>query len=66
LFVLEGEVVSEIVNYTKTKVDDLIVMSSHGSKGLTYSMKGGIPEKVTRYSICQALCLKNEGQHFIK
>ena len=34
LVVLEGEVVSEIINYTKNKVVDLIVMSSHGYKGL--------------------------------
>ena len=66
LVVLEGEVVSEIINYTKTNVVDLIVMSSHGYKGLAYSMKGSITEKVTRYANCPVLCLKNEGQHFIK
>jgi nucleotide-binding universal stress UspA family protein len=66
LVVLEGEVVSEIINYTKNKVVDLIVMSSHGYKGLAYSMKGSITEKVTRYANCPVLCLKNEGQHFIK
>jgi nucleotide-binding universal stress UspA family protein len=44
----------------------LIVMSSHGYKGLAYSMKGSITEKVTRYANCPVLCLKNEGQHFIK
>ena len=66
LVVLEGEVVSEIINYTKTKVVDLIVMSSHGYKGLAYSMKGSITEKVTRYANCPVLCLKNGGQHFIK
>jgi nucleotide-binding universal stress UspA family protein len=63
---LESEVVSEIINYTKNKVVDLIVMSSHGYKGLAYSMKGSITEKVTRYANCPVLCLKNEGQHFIK
>ena len=65
LLVLEGEVVAEIINYTKNKEVDLIVMSSHGYKGLAYSMKGSITEKVTRYANCPVLCLKNNGQHFI-
>jgi nucleotide-binding universal stress UspA family protein len=66
LVFLEGEVVSEIINFTKNKVVDLIVMSSHGYKGLAYSMKGSITEKVTRYANCPVLCLKNGGQHLIK
>ena len=48
LVVVEGEVVSEIINYTKQEVVDLILMSSHGNKGLAYSTKGSINEKVIR------------------
>ncbi|HHZ79012.1 MAG TPA: universal stress protein [Candidatus Lambdaproteobacteria bacterium] len=65
LVVVEGEVVSEIINYTKQEVVDLILMSSHGYKGLAYSTKGSITEKVIRYANCPVLCLKNGGQYFI-
>lgn len=65
LVVLEGEIVSEIINYTKQEVVDLIVMSSHGYKGLAYSMKGSVTEKVTRYANCPVLSIKNGGHHFI-
>ena len=64
LVALEGDVVSEIINFSKQKKSDIIVMSSHGYKGLAYSMKGSTTEKVTRYANCPVLCVKNEGHHF--
>ncbi len=64
--VREGDVVSEVINLAKQEEVDLIVMCSHGYKGLVYSMKGSTTEKVTRYSPCPVLCLKNEGRQFIR
>ena len=61
-----GDVVSEVINAAKKGAFDLIIMSSHGYKGLVYSMKGSTTEKVTRYAPCPVLCLKNEGRQFIK
>lgn len=66
LEVREGDVVSEVINLAKQEEVDLIVMCSHGYKGLVYSMKGSTTEKVTRYSPCPVLCLKNEGRQFIR
>ena len=41
------DVVSEVINAAKKEACDLIIMSSHGYKGLIYSMKGSNTEKVT-------------------
>ena len=65
LEVREGDVVSEVINVAKLEGIDLIVMSSHGYKGLMYSMKGSSTEKITRYAPCPVLCVKNEGHQFI-
>ncbi len=63
--VRKGDVVSEVINAAKKEACDLIIMSSHGYKGLIYSMKGSTTEKVTRYAPCPVLCVKNEGRQFI-
>ena len=65
LEVREGDVVSEVINVAKLEGIDLIVMSSHGYKGLMYSMKGSSTEKITRYAPCPVLCVKNGGHQFI-
>ena len=65
LEVRKGDVVSEVINAAKKEACDLIIMSSHGYKGLIYSMKGSTTEKVTRYAPCLVLCIKNEGRQFI-
>ena len=65
LEVRKGDVVSEVINAAKKEACDLIIMSSHGYKGLIYSMKGSTTEKVTRYAPCPVLCVKNEGRQFI-
>ena len=65
LEVRKGDVVSEVINAAKKEACDLIIMSSHGYKGLIYSMKGSITEKVTRYAPWQVLCVENEGRQFI-
>ena len=61
----KGDVVSEVINADKKEACDLIIMSSHGYKGLIYSMKGSTTEKVTRYAPYPVLCVKNEGRQFI-
>ena len=61
----KGDVVSEVINAAKKEACDLIIMSSHGYKGLIYSMKDSTSEKVNRYAPCPVLCVKNEGRQFI-
>ena len=61
-----GDVVSEVIYAAKKGAFDLIIMSSHGYKGLVYSMKGSTTEKVTRYAPCPVLCVKNEGRQIIQ
>ena len=65
LEVRRGDVVSQVINAAKKDSCDLIIMSSHGYKGLIYSMKGSTTEKVTLYAPCPVLCVKNEGRQFI-
>ncbi len=61
----EGDLISEIVRFAKDASADLIILSTHGYKGLAYSMKGSVAEKVMRYSSCPVLCVKNDDQHFL-
>ena len=61
----KGDVVSEIINAAKKEACDLIIMSSHGFKGLIQHDRQYYGKKVTRYALCQVLCIKNEKRQFI-
>ncbi len=57
----EGDLVSEIIRFARESQADMIILGSHGYKGLAYSMKGSVAEKVMRYASCPVLCVKSDA-----
>jgi len=57
-FVVEGEGAAEIIDFAKKHDCDLIVMGTHGRKGLGRLFMGSIAEEVVRKSECAVLTMK--------
>jgi len=55
--VLVGDVAEEIIRYSEENGVDLIVMGTHGYKGLEKVMFGSVAEKVVRSSSCPVLTI---------
>ena len=55
--VLVGDVAEEIIRYAEESGMDLIVMGTHGYKGLEKVMFGSVAEKVVRSSPCPVLTI---------
>lgn len=53
--VLRGEVVDAIVEYVKDKATDLIIMATHGAKGIEKIMLGSVAERVLKRATCPIL-----------
>ena len=53
-----GDPSTEIVDYAKEMEADLIVMPSHGRKGVSRFLLGSVAERVVRLSHCPVLILK--------
>lgn len=62
--VLSGEPFVEIIRYARQENADLIVMATHGRKGLEHVLLGSVAEKVVRKSPCPVLTVKKTGQTF--
>ncbi|MFK7844731.1 MAG: universal stress protein [Rhodothermales bacterium] len=57
--ILSGHPVKEIVNCTKTKGHDLIVISTHGLAGLDRAVLGSVAERVVRLATCPVITVKD-------
>ncbi|MEZ4525274.1 MAG: universal stress protein [Desulfobacterales bacterium] len=55
--VVIGDTAEEIINYAKTEKMDLIIMGTHGRKGLEKMLFGSVAEKVVRMSPVPVLCV---------
>jgi len=55
--VLIGDVAEEIVNYADREAIDLIIMGTHGYKGLEKIMFGSVAEKVVKSAPCPVLTI---------
>ena len=55
--VLVGDVAEEIIRHTEESGMDLIVMGTHGYKGIEKVMFGSVAEKVVRSSPCPVLTI---------
>ena len=53
--VLLGDVAQEILDYVKEKEIDMIVMGTHGYKGLDKLLFGSVAEKIVKMSSCPVL-----------
>ncbi|MEM9512209.1 MAG: universal stress protein [Cyanobacteria bacterium P01_E01_bin.48] len=58
LEVLVGDPSTKIVDYAKETGTDLIVMPSHGRKGVSRFLLGSVSERVVRLAHCPVLILK--------
>ncbi|NEQ55392.1 MAG: universal stress protein [Leptolyngbya sp. SIO3F4] len=56
--VVIGDTTSKIVDYAQEINADLIVMPSHGRKGVSHFLMGSVAEQVVRLSPCPVLILK--------
>jgi nucleotide-binding universal stress UspA family protein len=55
---LEGNAVDEILNLAEETQSDLIVMATHGRKGLSRLLMGSVAEKIVRKAPCPVLTVK--------
>jgi universal stress protein A len=56
---VDGVAHREVVEYARTGGYDLIVMGSHGRKGLDRLLMGSVAEKVVRNAPCSVLCVRS-------
>jgi universal stress protein A len=55
---LEGEAAQRIVSYASDNGHDLIVMGTHGRRGVKHLLLGSVAERVLRTSPCTVLVVK--------
>ncbi len=55
--VVMGEPVDTIVEYAKSEKADLIIISTHGAKGLEKILLGSVAERVVQRAFCPVLVL---------
>ena len=55
--VIRGEVVEEIVNYATEEQAGLIIMGTHGNKGLERILLGSVAERVLKRAHCPTLTM---------
>lgn len=55
--VIVGDPVDSIIDYARTKDADLIVMGTHGSKGLEKILLGSVAERVLKGAHCPVLIM---------
>jgi nucleotide-binding universal stress UspA family protein len=60
--VLTGPAASEIVEFARARGMDLIVMGTHGRRGLSHLLMGSVAERVLRTAPCPVLTVKVEEQ----
>ena len=59
--VVSGEPAEEILKFTKKEGADLIVMGTHGRKGIEYSLFGSVAARVVRFSPVPVLTVNPES-----
>jgi nucleotide-binding universal stress UspA family protein len=57
----EGVPWSEILNYAKESAAELIVMGTHGRRGLPHALLGSVAEKVVRFATVPVLTLRGSS-----
>ncbi len=53
--ILRGDVIESIVNYGRDSKADLIIMGTHGAKGIEKILLGSVAERVLKRSSCPVL-----------
>ena len=55
--VLNGDIAEEIIRYAETEGVDMIIMGTHGYKGLEKVLFGSVADKVVKTSSCPVLTI---------
>jgi len=63
--VAEGSPVDEIIRFARDHNVDLIVMGTHGHKGLAHLLLGSVTEKVVRHAPCPVLTVRHPEHEFV-
>ncbi len=53
--VIEGDIVDEIVNFAEKERANLIIIATHGSKGVEHLLLGSVAERVVKNAGCPTL-----------
>jgi universal stress protein A len=64
-FVRSGDPVREIKQYADLHDIDLIVMGTHGVRGMAHLLIGSVAEKLVRIATCPVLSVHSDGRHFV-
>ena len=59
---LQGNPSQEIVRYAKERNSDLIIMGTHGRKGINHMLMGSVAERVVRTAPCPMLTMRSKAQ----
>ena len=59
----EGDPADEILGYARKNNVDLIIMSTHGSSGVTRWLLGSVTDRIVRHSVCPVFVI---SQHELK
>lgn len=60
--VLEGDLIGEVMNYVEENEIDLVVMGSHGQRGLNTMLLGSNAQKMIRYSKVPVIIVKETAE----
>lgn len=63
--VLIGTPHVEIVRYAREQEVDLIVLATHGRKGIAHALIGSVAEKVVQMAPCPVLTIKHPEHEFV-
>ncbi len=61
LHISEGHPSREIITYAQENNADLIIVATHGLRGINYLLMGSVSEKVVRHSQCPVLTVKSKS-----
>ncbi len=56
---LPGEAAAEIARFAQEKATDLVVIGTHGRKGIRHMVLGSVAEKVVRNAHCSVLVVRS-------
>lgn len=57
-----GEPATEVIEYARETLQDLLVVGTHGRTGLRHALMGSVAERVVRRAVCPVLTVHPEGQ----
>lgn len=60
-----GSAFVEIIQYSKSKNIDLIVMGTHGRSGLKHVLLGSVAERIVRKAPCPVLTVRDPDHEFV-